>query len=142
MERNERLTAVINDHGVHIDHRDFEIANARADAKKFKQLHEAAAHDNASLRTGEIIAENKTRERQNRAEERYDLLQEELRVCKTRAATVERNLREENHRADTTSRANYEAQLLNLNVSHLAENVTGNAEIARLAEQIASHAIN
>eukprot|EP00972_Heterocapsa_arctica_P043399 6405630-Heterocapsa_arctica.AAC.1 len=59
MEKNEQLTEVINNHEAHIDHRDFELAGARADVKKFKELHETLAYDNTVLRSSQIFAENK-----------------------------------------------------------------------------------
>eukprot|EP00972_Heterocapsa_arctica_P081340 11989263-Heterocapsa_arctica.AAC.1 len=63
-------------------------------------------------------------------------------MVKTSAASAERNLREENHKANKAARADYEAQILNLNVTRQSESIAGSAEIARLTEQAASLVIN
>eukprot|EP00972_Heterocapsa_arctica_P074726 11027028-Heterocapsa_arctica.AAC.1 len=63
-------------------------------------------------------------------------------MVKATAASAERNLREENHKANTAARADYEAKILNLNVAHQSESASGNAEIARLTEHAATLAIN
>eukprot|EP00972_Heterocapsa_arctica_P065165 9620397-Heterocapsa_arctica.AAC.1 len=70
-----------------MDHREFELAGARADVEKLKELHETLVYDNTVLRSSQIFMENKLLDVRGRADERYDLLLEDLRVCKTKAAT-------------------------------------------------------
>eukprot|EP00972_Heterocapsa_arctica_P100166 14770081-Heterocapsa_arctica.AAC.1 len=62
-----------------MDHREWELNNARADLEKQKVLHETLVYDNKTLRSREIYQENKFVDLQGRSDERYDLLKEDLR---------------------------------------------------------------
>eukprot|EP00972_Heterocapsa_arctica_P009772 1438292-Heterocapsa_arctica.AAC.1 len=104
MEKNQQLKVVISQHGSHIDHRGWELNNARIDLGKQKVLHETLEYDDKMLKSGDIFQESKFLDLQGRAAEQNNLLKKDLIACKTKAATVERNLREEHHRAATTSR--------------------------------------
>eukprot|EP00972_Heterocapsa_arctica_P060948 8989412-Heterocapsa_arctica.AAC.1 len=79
MEKNEQLTEVINNHEAHMDRREFELAGAHADVKKLKELHETLVYDNTVLRSSHIFTENKLLDVRGCADERYDLLLEDLR---------------------------------------------------------------
>eukprot|EP00972_Heterocapsa_arctica_P088408 13035314-Heterocapsa_arctica.AAC.1 len=59
MEKNEQLAEVTKNHEAHVDHREWELANARADVEKQKVLHETLVYDNAALRSSQIFSENK-----------------------------------------------------------------------------------
>eukprot|EP00972_Heterocapsa_arctica_P027315 4014517-Heterocapsa_arctica.AAC.1 len=79
MEKNEQLAEVIKNHEAHMDHREFELAHARADVEKQKVLHETLVFDNTALRSSQIFTENKFLDLRGRSDERYDLLLEDLR---------------------------------------------------------------
>eukprot|EP00972_Heterocapsa_arctica_P065412 9654995-Heterocapsa_arctica.AAC.1 len=49
--------------------------------------------------------------------------------------------RDESRRVHALSRASYEDQIMNMNVPHQLGNTLGLAEVARLVEQVRSHAL-
>eukprot|EP00972_Heterocapsa_arctica_P042870 6321178-Heterocapsa_arctica.AAC.1 len=61
-----------------------------------------------------VFIESKHTDALRRSEERYNEVADELNLVRTTASSAERTLREENHKAFTVTRADYEAKLLNL----------------------------
>eukprot|EP00972_Heterocapsa_arctica_P076009 11210460-Heterocapsa_arctica.AAC.1 len=67
-----------------------------------------------------------------RSDERYNEAVDELNLVRATASSAERTLREENYKAFTAMRADYEAKILNLTVAQQSESASGIAEVARL----------
>eukprot|EP00972_Heterocapsa_arctica_P078566 11586434-Heterocapsa_arctica.AAC.1 len=91
MEKNQELKVAISQHESHMDHREWELNNARIDLGKQKALLETLEYNNKMLKSGNIFQDNKFLDLQGRAADQNNLLKQDLIACKT-AATVERNL--------------------------------------------------
>eukprot|EP00972_Heterocapsa_arctica_P070432 10404235-Heterocapsa_arctica.AAC.1 len=61
-----------------------------------------------------VLIESKHTDALRRSDERYNEAVDELNLVRATASSAERTLREENYKAFTVTRADYEAKILNL----------------------------
>eukprot|EP00972_Heterocapsa_arctica_P012189 1787280-Heterocapsa_arctica.AAC.1 len=80
-------------------------------------------------------------EQRCKLEDALERSEKQMAEYRTKAVEVLRDQREESRKAYNASRASYENQILNVNVSHQLENRVGHAEVARLTDQVRSHAL-
>eukprot|EP00972_Heterocapsa_arctica_P092044 13575463-Heterocapsa_arctica.AAC.1 len=117
------LRDTVGNHEAHVDNLDAQLIDAHADPRNYRETYNAVEPNIRALQDALERSEQQMAEYRGKAVE----------ALKTQ--------REESRRVYALSRANYEDQIMNLNVSHQLENTLGLAEVARLTEQTSSHAL-